>query len=260
MAAARGITTLLLAAMFCASLPAAAHAQTTPVWEPGDPLPDLGPDLMPVPVIVTARADAAVTPLPPPPRPAAAPTAAKTAAEQPGDTSDFLCAKAPEGATAEVPPPFNGWLVRVCAPQGQALVPVKGKAWVPHGSADTVSILALPPGAIPPGGAGFDPRYDIRFSEFAGVETDGERRARATALIRAATPNGAKPPPHDSVWQLDAQSNIALPGASEAARYNIFFYAANGEPQRIIACLDQCRQALHLEVLSGTEAAEVLGQ
>ncbi len=250
-----------LAAALCVALTIAAlPAQGVPVWEPGDPLPDLGPDLAPMRAAAgAAPADDTMTPLPPPRRPAATTAPAKTAAAAP-DASDFLCANAPEGMTAEVPPPFNGWLVRVCAPQGQALVPVEGQAWVAFGSADPVSILALAPGATAPGGAGFDPRYDIRFDEFAGGEATGARRARATALLVAATPNGAGPPPHDAVWQLDAQSNIALPGTAEGARYNLFFYVANGAPKRIIACLDECRQALHLEVLSGAEAAEVLGR
>ncbi|MDO8838947.1 MAG: hypothetical protein Q7V31_08445 [Parvibaculum sp.] len=257
-AARRGAA--LLAAAFCAALTIAAlPAQGVPVWEPGDPLPDLGPDLAPVRAAREAPTDAIMTPMPAPVRPAAT-TAPTKAAAAPEDASDFLCANAPEGTTAAVPSPFDRWLVRVCAPQGQALVPVEGQAWVAFGSADPVSILALVPGATPPGGAEADPRYDIRFNEFAGVEATGARRARATALLVAATPNGAGPPPHDAVWQLDAQSNIALPGETEGARYNLFFYVANGRPTRMIACLDACRQALHLEVLSGVEAAEVLGR
>jgi hypothetical protein len=176
----------------------------------------------------------------------------------PDDPDDFLCGRAPEGTTAAVPPPFDRWLVRVCAPRGQALVPVAGEAWVAHGSSDPVSILALVPGATPPGGASFDARYDIRFNEFAGTEAKAARRERATALLMAALPGGEKVPPHDAVWQLDAQSNIALPGKAEGARYNLFFYVANGRPKQIIACLDECRQALYLDVLSGAEAEDAL--
>ncbi len=73
-------------------------------------------------------------------------------------------------------------------------------------------------------------------------------------------PTDPRPPAYDTVWQLDALSNIALPGKAEGARYNLFFYVAATRPRHIIACLDECRQALYLDVLSGVEAAEVLGR
>lgn len=238
MAAARALAALMLAA----AMGAASSAPAAPVWEPGDPLPDMAPDA----TIEAMPATQTPTPMSRPARAAAR------------DEADFLCARAPAGTTAPVPPPFDGWLVRVCASAGQALVPVDGQAWVAHGSADPVSILALVPGATPPGGAGFDPRYDIRFTAFAGEEAKDARRARADALLAAATANGTQPPAYDAVWQLDAQSNIAPPGKTEAARYNIFFYVDGGEPRRMIACLDECRQALYLDVLSGAEAREVL--
>ena len=263
-------------------------AQTAQVWEPGDPVPDAGLD-MGVPAM-THEASETETPLAPLPKkrpgqrsavspaataepqgdsedetestgPATASgTASDTGASGASDPADFLCARAPEGKTAPVPEPFDGWFVRVCSPKGQALVPVKGEAWVAHGSADPVSILAMPPGAVPPpADASFDARYDIRFDLFAGGETADDRLARAKALIKAATGEGEKTPAHDEVWQLDAVSNL------KGAHYNIFFYVAGksaegARPHHLIACLDQCRQALYLDVLTGAEAAEVLGQ
>lgn len=256
MAAARRLAALMLAAAMCAAAPAAG----VPVWEPGDPLPDMAPDatveatLGSAPAIPMARPDSAA-------RTGTRPAQASQAERRPEttpDAADFLCARAPAGTTAPVPPPFDGWLVRVCAAQGQALVPVSSEAWVAHGSADPISILALAPGATPPGDAGLDPRYDIRFTAFAGEEATEARRARADALLAAATSNGTRPPAYDAVWQLDAQSNIALPGETEGARYNLFFYVAGTRPRHIIACLDACRQALYLDVLNGVEAAEVL--
>jgi len=232
----------LAALMLAAAIGAVSPAPAAPVWEPGDPLPDMAPDA----TIEVMPATQTPTPMSRPARATAR------------DETDFLCTRAPAGTTAPVPPPFDGWLVRVCAPAGQALVPVNGEAWVAHGSADPISILALVPGATPPGGAGFDPRYDIRFSEFAGVQASDARRARADALLAAATANGRRPPAYDAVWQLDAQSNIAPPGTTEAARYNIFFYVDGERPRNIIACLDECRQALYLDVLSGDEARDVL--
>ena len=253
MAAARALAALMLAAAIGAASPAPA----APVWEPGDPLPDMAPDArieaMPATPTPMSRPGhkSQAAPAVPAPKAAASPSATE-------DPTDFLCTRAPAGTTAPVPPPFDGWLVRVCAPAGQALVPVNGEAWVAHGSADPISILALVPGATPPGGAGFDPRYDIRFSEFAGVQASDARRPRADALLAAATANGRRPPAYNAVWQLDAQSNIAPPGKTEAARYNIFFYVDGERPRNIIACLDECRQALYLDVLSGDEARDVL--
>ena len=171
------------------------------------------------------------------------------------DPEDFLCARAPAGKAITVPPPFDRWLVRVCSPRGQALVPVLGEAWVAHNSADPVSILAMPPGAVPPPTAGaFDARYDIRFDILEGGKAEGERLRRAEALLAAATPAGETPFKPDAIWQLDAVSNVA------ATRYNLFFYLSGERPGRIIACLDQCRQALFLDVLRGQEAKDAIGR
>lgn len=236
----------LASAALAAALALPAMAQ---VWEPGDPPRgthdersiDMEMDPLTVP-------DA-------PPDTAAAP--AETRAPEVlrvEDAEDFLCERAPQGKAKPVPTPFDRWLVRVCAPQGQALVPVLGEAWVAHGSADPVSILAMPPGAVPPPSIGaFDARYDIRFDALEGGKLEGEGRARAVALIETAA-GGGKAPPYDTVWQLDAVSNVG------GMRYNLFFYVKGERPGQIIACLDQCRQALYLDVLTGAEAKEVLGR
>ncbi|MBX3446130.1 MAG: hypothetical protein KF765_05200 [Parvibaculaceae bacterium] len=237
------------------------------VWEPGDPVPagmdfpeDTGPreNRLPTPPprvltpetgVVTSSSDAAVPPAPPPisERPPALSVAE--------DPEDFLCSRAPVGKAVRVPPPFDRWLVLVCTQEGQALVPVMGEAWVAHGSADPVSIFALPPGGTPPShGPGFDPRYDIRFLALTGGETQDERRERALDLLRLATNGSETLPDYREIWQLDALSNAG------GARYNLFFYRDGERPTRIIACLDQCAQALHLDVLSGDEARDALGR
>lgn len=216
-----------------------------------EPVPDAARALAPV-----APPDAAATSAP-----VAAPvtmteaekpaTAAPAAESEASDPQDFLCSRAPQGTTVPVPAPFNRWLVRVCSPQGQALVPVLGEAWVAHGSVDPVSILAMPPGAVPPPNIGaFDARYGIRFEVLEGGQTTGERREQALALLKTASGGQAAAP--DEVWQLDAVSNVA------ATRYNLFFYTEGERPGHIIACLDQCRQALYLDVLRGAEAQKVL--
>lgn len=186
--------------------------------------------------------------------PAEAPANTNAPAASADDPQDFLCERAPQGKAKPVPAPFDRWLVRVCAPQGQALVPVLGEAWVAHGSADAVSILAMPPGAVPPPSIGaFDARYDIRFDALEGGKLEGEPLARAAALIETAA-GQSKAPSYDTVWQLDAVSNVG------GMRYNLFFYVNGERPGQIIACLDQCRQALYLDVLKGAEAKEVLGR
>lgn len=190
-----------------------------------------------------------------PPVPAAKP--AETEAEQAADNDpeDFLCSRAPAGKVVPVPSPFDQWLVLVCTQDGQALVPVEGEAWVVRGSADIVSLFALPPGAeAPRRGAGFDARYDIRFETISGGEAAGDRKDRAISLLRLATNQNEPLPEIRDIWQLDAASNM------NDTRYNIFFYRTGERPTRIIVCLERCMKALHLEVLTGAEAREVLGR
>jgi len=258
--AALALTTLVLTA--ACSLPARAQ-----VWEPGDPPRErygLPPEIQEVPNVAPDTETMTIAPSMATPAESAS-NAADAAASEPAapspaprtaeaDPEDFLCTRAPAGKAVAVPPPFDRWVVRVCSPRGQALVPVLGNAWVAHNSADPVSILAMPPGTVlPPSTGAFDPRYDIRFESLAGGMTTGERRDRAAALLRRAAGAG-KLPAYDEIWQLDAVSNVA------ETRYNLFLYIAGKQPVRIIACLDRCRQALYLDVLKGEEAKEALAK
>ena len=88
-----------------------------------------------------------------------------------------------------------------------------------------------------------------------GVKTLDERRRFADRLMTSAINQtvGALPD-YEAVWQLDAQSRI------EDTRYNLFFYVKDGKPKHIIACLQHCAQALHLDVLRGEAAAQALGR
>jgi hypothetical protein len=190
-----------------------------------------------------------------PPAPVEKPVREKTAQVAEEDPEDFLCSRAPVGKVVPIPPPFDQWLVLVCTQDGQALVPVDGEAWVVRGSADIVSLFALPPGAqAPRRGAGFDARYDIRFEAISGGEATGERKERAISLLRLASNQNEALPDFNDIWQLDASSNVG------DARYNIFFYRPGERPTRLIVCLDRCMKALHVDVLSGAEAREVLGR
>src|SRR5690606_14971751 len=149
---------------------------------------------------------------------------------------DFLCRNAPVGMTAPVPAPFDEWLVLVCPSDGQALVPVEGSTWLAHGSADRVSILALPPGvtAMPKNGD-FDPRYGVRFKELLAAEAKGAKRERALRFLAAAL--GKEPMPRiGRVLQLDAVTVIY------ETRYNIcFFLPDGGRPRQAAACTRHIR-------------------
>lgn len=282
---------ILAAAAFLLSL-TVAMVVTAQVWEPGDPLPapagnsedslDIPEDdsipplpgtispgfslpsaeprvLYPVPSeqaqprhVPDAAPDTSTSA---PPIPPAKPAERQTARTAEDDPEDFLCLRAPAGKAVRVPPPFDEWLVLVCTRDGQALVPVEGEAWVVRGSADIVSLFALPPGAeAPRREAGFDARYDIRFEEISGGEASGEREDRAISLLRLATNQNEALPDIKDIWQLDAASNVG------GARYNIFFYRTGERPSRLIVCLDRCMKALHVDVLSGAEAREALGR
>lgn len=163
---------------------------------------------------------------------------------------DLLCEHAPAGMVEKVPPPFNFWMVLVCAPQSQALVPVEGTIWFAHGTADPVSILALPPGTTPvPKTDDYNPSYGVRFKALYATEAKEKKRARALKLLEAAMGKN-KPPKIDRVFQLDAVSIIY------DMRYNIYFYVADKRPVSAIACIDECRQALLFDVLTMDEAAK----
>jgi hypothetical protein len=172
-------------------------------------------------------------------------------------TDDLLCDRAPAGTVQPVPSPFDRWLVLICAPQSQALVPVEGTIWFAHGTVDPVSILALPPGATPvPKSDEYDPRYGVRFKALYAAEAKDKKRERALKLLEtalAAAPGAKETPPKmpkvDRVFQLDAVSIIY------DMRYNIYFYVADKRPRAALACIDACSQALLIDILTVEEAS-----
>lgn len=162
---------------------------------------------------------------------------------------DLLCANAPSGTVETVPAPFDRWLVLVCAPQSQALVPIEGTIWFAHGGQEPVSILALPPGATPMWKTDqYDPRYGVRFKALFGTEAKDAKRLRALKLLEAALAGGTAPKV-DRVFQLDAVSIIY------DMRYNIYFYVADNRPRAALVCIDECKQALLIDILTVSEAA-----
>jgi hypothetical protein len=160
---------------------------------------------------------------------------------------DLACTHAAPGTVPAMPSPLDLWVVLVCAAEGQALVPVEGMVWLSHGTDDPVSILALPPGATPvPKSADFDPRYGVRFKTLLAAEAKGDKFRRVSALLKAAL--GDEPVPRfDRIFQLDAVSIIY------DMRYNIYFYVDARRPRAAIACIDECKQALLMDVLTTDE-------
>jgi hypothetical protein len=182
----------------------------------------------------------------------ARPAASRADAAYASSGNDLLCANAPAGTVEKVPPPFDRWLVVVCAPQSQALVPVEGAIWFAHGTVEPVSILALPPAATAvPRSDDYNPGYGVRFKALYATEAKGAKRARAMKRLEAAMSKDEPPramPQIDRVFQLDAVSIIY------DMRYNIYFYVANKRPRAAIACIDECRQALFFDILTLDEA------
>lgn len=176
---------------------------------------------------------------------------------------DLLCAHAPAGSVRPVPPPFNFWLILVCGPQSQALVPIEGMAWLAHGTREPVSILALPPDATPvPHSAEYNPSYGVRFKSLFAAEVKGSKRDRIMDMLdeqiklNASGPSSsdarAKPLPKiDHIFQLDAVSIIY------DIRYNIYFYVSGARPVAGIACVDQCHRSLFFDIVSTDDAAAI---
>ncbi len=166
---------------------------------------------------------------------------------------DLLCDHAPAGTVESVPAPFDHWLVLVCARQSQALVPIEGMMWFAHGTANPVSILALPPGTPSiPHTDEYNPSYSVRFTAFFATQAKDQKRERALKRLDAALAQDEPPqkiPKIDRVFQLDAVSSI------NDTRYNIYFYVAGTRPLAAIACLDECKQALFFDILTPAEAS-----
>jgi len=160
---------------------------------------------------------------------------------------DLLCAHAPQGTVQPVPPPFNYWIVLVCGPQSQALVPIEGMKWLAHGTDEPVSILALPPGASSvPSADNYVPGYRVRFKSLFAAEVTGDKYKRIMTMLHEHLARDASPPslPRiDHIFQLDAVSIIY------DVRYNIYFYIHGLQPIVGIACVDECKQTMFFDIL-----------
>lgn len=177
------------------------------------------------------------------------------ASAAPAADAVLLCGNAPSDFVKPVPPPFNLWMALVCAPQSQALVPVEGMVWFAHGTKEAISILALPPDAIPlPKTEDYDPSYGVRFKSLFSTEVKDQKFKRAVSILKTAQANSEyktnilPAAEVEHVFQLDAVSNIY------DMRYNIFFFIRNNVPQAAIACVDSCAKFLYFDILPDAEA------
>lgn len=168
----------------------------------------------------------------------------------------LMCDDAPAGFVKPVPAPFRFWMVVVCGPQSQALVPIEGMMWMTPHSDEPISILALPPGSTSlPKTPDYDPSYAVRFKSFFAAESKGEKFERAMSLLTTMRSNNQISMSAEQaesigrVFQLDAISNIY------DVRYNIYFYIIGEVPKAAIVCLDACHQVLAFDILSIQEAA-----
>ena len=179
--------------------------------------------------------------------------ASRSAAEE-APESDLLCEQAPTGMVEPIPQPFNYWMVIVCGPQSQALVPIEGTLWLAHGSNEPVSILALPPGATSmPTSGNYNPSYSVRFKSLYAANVEGEKWDRSLALLRDALTSGEnadKKPNVDHIFQLDAVSSIY------DMRYNIYFYVTGTRPFAAIVCIDACQRTLLLDIAQSDPASK----
>ena len=181
--------------------------------------------------------------------------AADTLPADPAAEAALLCGNAPSDFVKPLPAPFDIWMVLVCGLQSQALVPVEGMVWFSHGTTDAVSILALPPDAMPlPKTDEYDPSYGVRFKSLFSTELKDEKFKRAVSILETAQANSkytkdvllAAQVEH--VFQLDAVSNIY------DMRYNIFFFVTSNVPQAAIVCIDGCSKFLYFDILTSAEA------
>ncbi|MGV8995496.1 MAG: hypothetical protein ACOH12_00945 [Parvibaculaceae bacterium] len=232
------------------SVPAGAAAtQMAPVADDDEPAPAISGSLLRGSEVPDEPMSETVTPLP---------DKRSQAAKSASSDDDLMCTNAPADTVQPVPAPFKFWMVLVCAPQAQALVPIKGMVWFAHGTKEPVSVLALPPGASAlPRTADYNPSYNVRFKNIYASEAKGKKLARALDMLTDAQTKG-KPvlmaKEVERVYQLDAISSIY------DMRYNIYFYVSDNVPRAGLICIDACRQMLLVDVLNDEEARARMGK
>ena len=162
----------------------------------------------------------------------------------------ILCDGPYADATEPIPAPFDQWVIVLCLPDGQALAPKvekEGILWMHHRKGIPYMVTAIPQG-LPriPKSDTFDPRRDVRFSEFAGGKLSGEPLDLAKKYLEGAFDNGDEIAV-DEVYELDARS------VYRGLIYNMFFYLHDGLPRQLIVCLDRCGLAVPIDIRTLSE-------
>jgi len=168
-------------------------------------------------------------------------------AQAPADP-DILCENAPAGTVEDIPPPLDQWIIVLCTPEGQVLLPRlrdEVEMWLERKTGSVFKIDAAPPGVLQ--GASSFTKYDLRFENFSGRLASGSHRELLLELWTRAFDQPVVPKDMDSVFQLDATS------VYEGETINLFVYLRGDAPRWMVFCREQCRIGVALDVLRGAE-------
>ena len=168
-------------------------------------------------------------------------------AQGPADP-DILCQNAPPGTVEEIPPPLDRWIIVLCTPDGQVLLPRLRdvvEMWLEHDTASPFKIAAAPPEALQ--GAGSVTKYDLRFSNISGRLATGGQRGLLLELWMQAFGQAGIPDDMGDVYQLDA---VSVYGGELT---NLFVYLRGDAPRWMVFCRERCRIGVPLDVLRGVE-------
>lgn len=166
-------------------------------------------------------------------------------AQVPADP-DILCDNAPPGTVEEIPPPLDRWIIVLCAPDGQALMPRprdEVEMWLERDTARPFKIAAAPAALLH--GTGSFIKYDLRFSNFSGRLATAGQRTLLLEFWQQAFGQAELPADMGDVYQLDA---VSVYGSEPI---NLFVYLRGDSPRWMVYCRDRCRIGVPLDVLRG---------
>lgn len=161
---------------------------------------------------------------------------------------DILCENAPAGTVEDIPPPLDQWIIVLCTPEGQVLLPRlrdEVEMWLERKTGSVFKVNAAPPGVL--AGSSTFTKYDLRFENFSTRLASGPHRQLLLELWMRAFDQSEVPENLNSVYQLDATTIYG----GEAI--NLFVYLRGDAPRWMVFCRDQCRIGAALDVLRGAE-------
>jgi len=168
-------------------------------------------------------------------------------AQTPADP-DILCENAPAGIVEDIPPPLDQWIIVLCTPEGQVLLPRlrdEVEMWLEHKTGSVFRVNAAPPGVL--ARTSSFTKYDLRFENFSTRLATGSNQQLLLELWMRAFEQSEVPGNLDSVYQLDATT------VYEGETINLFVYLRGDEPRWMVFCRDRCRIGAALDVLRGGE-------